>query len=224
MLVRARGGQSEPGLPPHSCTSPTQTRERRRWVHDLIDCTGGEFDTICSVDTGAAWSGERVLATTRLPCASCCLLLCAPIKELPKMRTMTLACAVALGSSGPLLAQSPADRAAIYGVLDTSQDAAVKQWSTYLWNRIETGSPSEAAAAFAFTDPALASPLFQPLRAAKKTLEGLEVAVESPCYWVATTPTGDVQGAQPPITQPTPPPLPPLPPAPPPPSQPGGGG
>jgi hypothetical protein len=77
-------------------------------------------------------------------------------------------------------------------VLDTSQDAAVKQWSTYLWNRIETGSPSEAAAAFAFTDPALASPLFQPLRAAKKTLEGLEVAVESPCYWVATTPTGDL--------------------------------
>lgn len=111
------------------------------------------------------------------------------------MRTMTLACAVAavaLGISGPLLSQSPADRAAFYGVLDTSQDAAVKQWSTYLWNRIETGSPSVAAAAFAFTDPALASPLFQPLRAAKGTLEGLEVAAESPCYWVATTPTGDL--------------------------------
>lgn len=111
------------------------------------------------------------------------------------MRTTILACAVAAVTvciPGSLLAQTAADRGAFYGVLDSSQDEAVKQWSSLLWDRIETGSPSAAALAFAFTDPALASPLFQPLRAAKKTLESLEVAAESPCYWVATTPTGDL--------------------------------
>lgn len=100
--------------------------------------------------------------------------------------TMTcVACAVPTS-----IAQSTPNRAAFYGTLDAVQQEAVEQWSSLLWSRIETGAPAESALSFTFADPTLASPLFQPLRAAKATLEKLNIAVETPCYWVTTTPTG----------------------------------
>jgi len=89
-------------------------------------------------------------------------------------------------------AQSPPTRLAFYGVLDTAQSAAVKDWSLLLWSRIENGPPAAAASTFTFDDPALASPLFQPLRAAKSILESLAVAPDSDCFWIASTTTGSI--------------------------------
>ncbi len=81
------------------------------------------------------------------------------------MREIVLACAVSVLAESTtccVLAQGSGDRVAYDGVLDSAQDEAVKQWPTLLWNRIENGSPSAEAFAFAFSDPVLASPLFQP--------------------------------------------------------------
>jgi len=72
-----------------------------------------------------------------------------------------------------------------YGDMTAAQKQEVRDWNLALWNRIDTGDPQTLT----LTEPVWQSPLFNPLRATRATLERLKILDPSDCDWAIITAT-----------------------------------
>ncbi|MFN7021202.1 MAG: hypothetical protein ACK4WH_07740 [Phycisphaerales bacterium] len=89
------------------------------------------------------------------------------------------------GSERPAAAQgSP-----FYGEVDETLRGELAQWSTHYWNRVDTGATAKVGE-FAFSNPALNSPLFNPLRGVRPTLEQVKVLTSTDCDGLAALQPG----------------------------------
>jgi hypothetical protein len=66
---------------------------------------------------------------------------------------------------------------AFYGKTTAAQREEARQWSIAFWQRVESGDPQSVI----FTQPAWQSPLFNPLRSTRATLERLNVIDPADC-------------------------------------------
>jgi hypothetical protein len=72
-----------------------------------------------------------------------------------------------------------------YGDMTAAQKQEVREWNLAFWNRIDTGDPQTLT----LTEPVWQSPLFNPLRATRATLERLKVLDPADCDWAIITAT-----------------------------------
>jgi hypothetical protein len=81
------------------------------------------------------------------------------------------------------MAQDPDPlRSVFYGNLDQQSAGEVATWAALYWARVEAGgTAAEGADTFAFNNPAMNSPLFNPLRAVRPTLEKVGVVDPQLC-------------------------------------------
>ncbi len=98
------------------------------------------------------------------------------------LRLTTLVCGITL--CGSLTSHAQPINAGeyvgpFYGDTTPEQREEVRNWSIAFWNRIEMGDPQTVA----ITEPVWQSPLFNPLRATRATLERLKVIDPSDCDW-----------------------------------------
>jgi|GEM_PF-2927482 len=98
------------------------------------------------------------------------------------LRLLPFVCGVALcgGSLSHAQPINPGEYVGpFYGDTTPDQREEVRNWSLAFWNRIETGDPQTVA----MTEPVWQSPLFNPLRATRATLERLKVLDPLDCDW-----------------------------------------
>ncbi|HRJ49495.1 MAG: hypothetical protein KF787_09980 [Phycisphaeraceae bacterium] len=79
------------------------------------------------------------------------------------------------------------------GVLTPTQRAEIAAWRAAYLHRVESGDPAAGAAGFAFSDPALNTPLFSPLSAAVRTVAAATGAESIGCSTDMNLSSGWVQ-------------------------------
>jgi len=94
-----------------------------------------------------------------------------------------------LGSLSPASAQSSGQTAVYYGKIDETLRTDLVQWSAHYWDRVDTGNTVKVGD-FKFTDPALNTPLFNPARAVRPTLEQLKLVSTLDCDGVTVLTPG----------------------------------
>lgn len=68
------------------------------------------------------------------------------------------------------------------GALTAAEEAEVVQWATLYWARVDAdGQPHADAGNFVFSNPAMNSPLFNPLRGTRPTLEKVSAIKDTLC-------------------------------------------
>lgn len=96
-----------------------------------------------------------------------------------------------LACAGPAAAQvSP-----VYGDIDAQAKAELQGWAGHFWHKADTGDTVKPGA-FKFSDPAMNSPVFLPLRGARTTLEAVSLVASADCDSIATPDHADAAVAQ----------------------------
>jgi|GEM_PF-1950496 len=85
--------------------------------------------------------------------------------------------------------QASAQTAVYYGKIDETLRTDLVQWSAHYWDRVDTGNTVKVGD-FKFTDPALNTPLFNPARAVRPTLEQLKLVSTLDCDGVTVLTPG----------------------------------
>jgi len=94
-----------------------------------------------------------------------------------RWRVGIAAAAVMLGAS-----IAPAQSSVYYGTIDATDKAQLAQWATHYWAPVESGgTPAGGASAFGFTNPAMNSAFFNPLRSTRPALEKVGSIQSSLC-------------------------------------------